>query len=92
MKSRLLTGVPVTYLLFLDKKLVDMLTFVRKLPVLADEHEWEFDHPLLGAGYGSWSCKRCGSKRWAGKKPGSDWLGWEGLTCNDLVVRSIMKT
>ena len=36
----LLTGVPVTYLLFLEKKLVDMLTFVRKLPVLDAGENW----------------------------------------------------
>jgi len=36
----LLKGVPVTYLLFLEKKLVDMLTFVRKLPVLDSGEHW----------------------------------------------------
>ena len=36
----LLKDVPVTYLLFLEKKLVDMLTFVRKLPVLDAGENW----------------------------------------------------
>jgi hypothetical protein len=39
----LLTGVPVTYLLFLEKQLTDMHTFVKKLPVLEAAEEWAFD-------------------------------------------------
>ena len=33
-------GVPVTYLLFLEKQLVDMHTFVKKLPVLDAAESW----------------------------------------------------
>lgn len=36
----LLTSVPVTYLLFLEKKLVDLHTFVLKLPTLDPSEEW----------------------------------------------------
>lgn len=36
----LLPGVPVTYLLFLEKRLVDLATFVSKLPTLAPDTEW----------------------------------------------------
>lgn len=39
----LLKDVPVTYLLFLEKKLVDLQTFVRKLPVLDAGENWEKD-------------------------------------------------
>jgi len=39
----LLANVPVTYLLFLEKKLVDISTFVSKLPLLDPSVEWEFD-------------------------------------------------
>jgi hypothetical protein len=39
----ILESVPVTYLLFLEKKLVDLHTFVDKLPVLDPADEWEFD-------------------------------------------------
>jgi hypothetical protein len=39
----LLTGVPVTYLLFLEKQLVDLHTFVKKLPVLDASESWSFD-------------------------------------------------
>lgn len=35
--------VPVTYLLFLEKTLEDMLTFVRKIPLLDPAQEWKFD-------------------------------------------------
>lgn len=35
--------VPVTYLLFLEKQLVDMHTFVKKLPVLDASESWSFD-------------------------------------------------
>lgn len=37
------TKVPVTHLLFLEKQLVDLHTFVSKLPVLDPSDEWEFD-------------------------------------------------
>lgn len=37
----LLTDVPVTYLLFLEKQLLDMHTFVSKLPVLDPAEDWE---------------------------------------------------
>jgi hypothetical protein len=39
----LLAQVPATYLLFLEKQLVDLYTFVRKLPVLDDADTWVFD-------------------------------------------------
>jgi hypothetical protein len=35
--------VPVTYLLFLEKQLTDLLTFVTKLPVLDAAETWAFD-------------------------------------------------
>jgi hypothetical protein len=41
--TALLTGVPVTYLLFLEKQLVDLHTFVKKLPVLDAAESWVFD-------------------------------------------------
>ena len=34
---------PVTYLLFLEKQLVDLHTFVKKLPVLDAAESWTFD-------------------------------------------------
>ncbi|MEV6210542.1 hypothetical protein [Kitasatospora sp. NPDC051914] len=39
----LLTDVPVTYLLFLEKQLTDLYTFVRKLPVLDASESWAPD-------------------------------------------------
>jgi hypothetical protein len=39
----LLTQVPAPYLLFLEKQLVDIHTFVRKLPVLDASETWVFD-------------------------------------------------
>jgi hypothetical protein len=39
----LLTQVPATYLLFLEKQLVDLYTFVRKLPTLDASETWVFD-------------------------------------------------
>ncbi len=39
----LLSGVPITYLLFLEKQLVDIHTFIRKLPVLDAAETWAFD-------------------------------------------------
>ena len=39
----LLTGVPATHLLFLEKQLVDVHTFVKKLPVLDPAEKWSFD-------------------------------------------------
>lgn len=41
--TTLVAGVPVTYLLFLEKQLVDIHTFVAKLPTLDPASEWEFD-------------------------------------------------
>ena len=38
----LLTKVPVTHLLFLEKQLVDLRTFVDSLPVLDTAEEWEY--------------------------------------------------
>lgn len=39
----LLADVPVTYLMFLEKKLTDLETVVRKLPVLDPGQQWELD-------------------------------------------------
>lgn len=39
----LLRGAPVSYLLFLEKQLTDLHTFVRKLPVLDASESWSFD-------------------------------------------------
>ena len=39
----LLTDVPVTYLLFLEKQLTDLHTFVKKLPTLDPADTWEYD-------------------------------------------------
>lgn len=39
----LLEQVPATYLLFLEKQLVDIHTFVKKLPVLDAAETWSFD-------------------------------------------------
>ena len=39
----LLSQVPATYLLFLEKQLVDIHTFVKKLPVLDASESWIFD-------------------------------------------------
>ncbi len=39
----LLPGVPVTYLLFMEKQLVDLHTFIKKLPVLDAAESWGFD-------------------------------------------------
>ncbi len=39
----ILTDVPATYLLFLEKQIVDLHTFVRKLPVLDPSETWTFD-------------------------------------------------
>lgn len=41
--TTLLRGVPVTYLLFLEKQLTDLATFVKKLPVLDAAEEWAHD-------------------------------------------------
>lgn len=39
----LLRGVPAVYLLWLEKRLVDLATFVDNLPTLSPEEEWTFD-------------------------------------------------
>jgi hypothetical protein len=41
--QKLLNDVPATYLLFLEKQLVDLHTFVKKLPVLDASETWAFD-------------------------------------------------
>lgn len=41
--TTLLTDVPVSYLLFLEKQLTDMQTFIRKLPVLDAAESWSFN-------------------------------------------------
>jgi len=39
----LLSQVPATYLLFIEKQLVDLHTFIKKLPVLDSSETWAFD-------------------------------------------------
>jgi hypothetical protein len=39
----LVEGVPVTYLLFLEKQMTDFRTFVANLPVLDSSEKWHFD-------------------------------------------------
>lgn len=39
----LIAKAPVTYLLFLEKQLVDIHTFIKKLPTLDASETWEFD-------------------------------------------------
>lgn len=39
----IIANAPVTYLLFLEKQLVDLHTFVKKLPVLDPSEEWHHD-------------------------------------------------
>lgn len=39
----LLSQVPITYLLFLEKQLVDLQAFIKKLPVLEASETWNFD-------------------------------------------------
>ena len=39
----LLSQVPATYLLFIEKQLVDLHTFIKKLPVLDPSETWAFD-------------------------------------------------
>ena len=39
----LIKDAPVAYLLFLEKQLVDLLTFIRKLPILDAAESWAFD-------------------------------------------------
>jgi hypothetical protein len=41
--KKLLSNVPATYLLFLEKQLVDLQTFIKKLPVLDASETWTFD-------------------------------------------------
>ncbi|WP_433683770.1 hypothetical protein [Nocardia sp. CA-119907] len=42
-EQTLLAAVPVSYLLFLEKQLADLHTFVKKLPVLDAAEAWAFD-------------------------------------------------
>lgn len=39
----LLSGVPVSYLMFLEKQLVNIETLIRKLPTLSQSESWSFD-------------------------------------------------
>lgn len=39
----LVPGVPIGTLLFLEKRLTDLRTFVQKIPTLSTDREWEFD-------------------------------------------------
>jgi len=42
-QKTLLSDVPVSYLLFLEKQLTDLHTFVKKLPLLDAAEDWNFD-------------------------------------------------
>jgi hypothetical protein len=42
--TTLLARVPVPYLLFLEKQLVDLTTFITKMPVLDPAEDWSADH------------------------------------------------
>ena len=42
----LLTGVPATHLLYIEKKLVDLITFIKKLPTLPQDERWSRDDVL----------------------------------------------
>jgi hypothetical protein len=57
----LLSGVPVTTLLFLEKQLDDIYTFVRKLPVLDPAESWTFDEQR--GHYGTASVQTARSKK-----------------------------
>lgn len=46
--SVFLTNVPVTYLLFLDKQLTDLITLLGAIPVLEPGIEWSFDPAVNG--------------------------------------------
>ncbi len=37
-----------------------------------------------------WICHNCGSIRVVEEKPGEDFLGWEGLTCGELIARKVL--
>jgi hypothetical protein len=50
--TTLLTDVPVTYLLFLEKQLTDLRTFVAKLPTLDPAKDWE-----TNVATGGWSTR-----------------------------------
>jgi hypothetical protein len=41
--EKLLVDVPATYLLFLEKQLVDLHTFIKKLPILDASENWIYD-------------------------------------------------
>lgn len=41
--NAILKQVPVTYLIFLEKQLIDIHTFVKKLPVLDPSESWQWD-------------------------------------------------
>jgi hypothetical protein len=57
----LLTDVPVTYLMWLEKALINLETQIRKLPVLSAEDSWTFD-PATGV-YRSEPVKTVKSKK-----------------------------
>jgi hypothetical protein len=44
--KKIASEVPVTYLLFLEKQLTDLLTFVTKLPVLDAAETWTYDEAV----------------------------------------------
>ena len=48
----ILTNVPVTHLLYLEKQLTDLYTFVSKLPTLDPGEEWKYDTAI-----GCFACK-----------------------------------
>lgn len=42
----LLTSVPATHLLYVEKKLVDLITFIKKLPMLPQDEKWSRNDAL----------------------------------------------
>ncbi|MGW8181849.1 MAG: DUF7873 family protein, partial [bacterium] len=59
-EQTLASGVPATYLLWLEKQLNDLHTFVRDLPTLSSDQRWEWD--------GSQNCWRSVAVETAKKK------------------------
>jgi len=42
----LVKGVPATHLLFIEKKLTDLITFIKKLPTLSTDEQWNWNEAL----------------------------------------------
>jgi hypothetical protein len=54
----ILSDVPVTYLLFLEKQLVDLRTLIGKLPTLDPAEQWTYSHSA-----GAWATEPAGTVR-----------------------------